>query len=114
MLRKGIILKLSFLILFQIAFFADKAIADYIFCNKGNAYTGDSEAEVAMKCGPPMQIIRADPIKVEEKIGNKTITRWIFQYIYVYPASKGYFYYLKFENHKLMSIDIGYPGQIPK
>lgn len=84
-------------------------------CAGGNIYDGDSEAEVVARCGRPMQIFRADPILITEQIGNQTIQRWQHRKIYVYPGgSSGYLYYLKFENNRLMKIDMGVYGSIPK
>lgn len=103
-----------FLFILHLFLATNQAWGEYMICYKGNVYEGDSQAQVLKRCGPPIEQYRSDPIKVEDNLGGRKITRVHHQYMYVYPGSGGYVYYLKFENHKLISIDLGRPDEIPK
>jgi hypothetical protein len=103
-----------FISLLVFLFLVAPARADFMLCMKGNVYTDDSEAEVMMKCGPPVQEFRMDPIEVREYRGDHVVVRVHHRKIWVYPGGSGYVYYLKFENNRLLSIDPGPLGSIPK
>lgn len=105
---------MKYLLMIVLLLVADQAWADFLSCPRGTIYTGDSQAEVGMKCGPPIQAFSAPPVAITEQHGDQTITRWLIRTLWIYPAGSSQVYYLKFENNKLLSIDMGTYGEIPK
>lgn len=93
---------------------ANQARADFMNCTKGNVYEGDWQAELVMKCGPPLQVIAAQPIMTVESEGNQGSGRSMTVQWYIYPFGNGRVYYLKIQDNRIISIDTGSYGTIPK
>jgi len=88
--------------------------ADFMICNGGNIYEGDSQAELAMKCGQPMQVLPMQPQWVTESRGSQASGRWEHMEVAVYPGGSGGYYYVKIKNNLIISISSGPYGTIPK
>jgi len=66
-----------------------------------------------MRCGPPFKQYQTHPIKIIEKRGDQTTEIITYIKSFLYPR-RGNVYYLKIENGKVISIDYGEFGKIPK
>ncbi len=99
-----------FLLVFQVR-------ADFMICWGGNVYEGDSQAEVGMKCGNPIRVLRAQPRWIVESQGEYGSSgRWEIRELFIYPNAGSSFplYYLFFTDYRLISIKSGSYGTIPK
>ncbi len=105
---------MKYLLMIAFLLFANEARADYMTCARGNVYEGDSQAEVVMRCGQPLETISAQPIWLVESGGSQGAGRWQTVQWYIYPGGSGRVYYLKIKDNRVMSIDMGDYGTIPK
>jgi hypothetical protein len=91
--------------------------AEFMVCWGGNVYEGDSQAEVGMKCGRPLRVMRAQPRWIVESQGEyRSSGRWEIRELFIYPNAGSSFplYYLFFTDYQLISIKSGSYGTIPK
>jgi hypothetical protein len=105
---------MKYLLIIASLLVANHAHADFMPCAQGNVYGGETQAEVVMRCGQPQEVISSQPIWVEEVAGTKGAGKWYTLQWYIYPGgSSGYVYYLKIQDNKVISIDMGPYGTIP-